>query len=216
MKKTKEGRGKWLGQVLYTISLGFLAFGLFNLGWAMWPAPTDAVQFEIPAGVLPATPAGETYASLSDYALSVSWPRWLRMGETGTIRVTLTDMDGEDVSSAVDRPAQVLLVEPAIAGIQVTPPGRIQANLADGQDLDLTWTVDTGLVGEHPGKVFVSFEFYDQTLAELVPVPVAVVDVAIRVTALWGMESALALWFGLVGLVLWGVMFVLGRVVQGR
>jgi hypothetical protein len=216
MKRRRKGRGGgWLGQLLFTLSLVFLAFGLFNLGWAMWPAPTDAVQFAIPAGVLPGVPAGKTYASVADYTLTVSWPVWVRAGETGTLRVTLTEA-AADAGLAAGRPVQVVLVEPAIAALPLDPPGRVQATLAAGQDLDLTWDVDGALAGEYPGKVIVSFGFYDEALAELVTVPVAVVDVTVRVTALWGLEAGLAVWFGLVGLVLWGALFVLGRVAQGR
>ena len=45
--------------------------------------------------------------------------------------------------------------------------------------------------------------------------PVAVVDIDLTVSALWGLESQLSLWFGLVALVLWGALFILGRTVQG-
>jgi len=216
MKRRRKGcGGGWLAQLLFMLSLIFLAFGLFSLGWAMWPAPTDAVQFAIPAGVLPGVPAGKTYASVADYTLTVSWPVWVRAGEAGTLNVTLTEADA-DAGLAAGRPAQVVLVEPAIAALPLDPPGRVQATLAPGQELDLTWEVDGALAGEYPGKVVVSFGFYDEALAELVSVPVAVVDVTVRVTALWGLEAGLAVWFGLVGLVLWGALFVLGRVAQGR
>ena len=60
------------------------------------------------------------------------------------------------------------------------------------------------------------FAFYDEEQAALVTVPVVVVDVATRVDALWGLEANLVLWLGFVGLVLWGALFVIGRVVEGK
>ena len=58
--------------------------------------------------------------------------------------------------------------------------------------------------------MYLSFGFYDEAAQELVTVPVAVVDIDLTVSALWGLESQLSLWFGLVALVLWGALFILG------
>lgn len=213
MRRNAKARGGWLSQFLFVLSLIFLGLGLFSLGWAVWPAPTAGVQIAIPAGVLAGAPAGTTYASLADYTLNVSWPRWIRAGETGTIVVALSAVETGELQ-AVDRAAQVVLVEPEILALPVDPPGRMQASLASGQSLNLNWQVEGILTGQYPGKLNVSFGFYDETLAELVPVPVAVVDMSIRVRALWGIEASLVIWFGVVGLVLWGTLFVLGRLAQ--
>jgi hypothetical protein len=123
---------------------------------------------------------------------------------------------GEEGSEAVERPAQIVLVEPVIPGVALEPEGRSQANLTAGQDLTLTWEVEGGAPGDYEGKVYVSFGFYDDALGELVDVPVAVVDLAFHVTALYGLEARLVLWLGLVGVALWGVLFILGRVAAGR
>lgn len=213
MSQRPGARGGWLSQVLFVLSLVFLGLSLFSLGWAVWPAPTAGVRFAIPAGVLPGAPAGTTYASLADYTLNVSWPRWIRAGETGTIIVALSAVESVE-TRADDRAAQVVLMEPEILALPVEPPGRMQASLAPGQSLNLSWQVVGLLSGQYPGKLIVSFGFYDEVLAELVPVPVAVVDLAIRVRSLWGLETNLVIWLGVVGLVLWGVLFVLGRLAE--
>ena len=213
MKPKPKVRVGWLSQLLFVLSLIFLGLSLFSLGWAVWPAPMAGVQFAIPAGVLPGAPAGTTYASLADYTLDVSWPRWIRAGETGTIVVELSSGESDEALSE-DRIAQVVLVEPEILALPVDPPGRMQASLAPGQTLSLSWQVEGILTGQYPGKLNVGFGFYDDILAELVPVPVAVVDMSIRVTALWGLEAGLVIWLGVVGLVLWGVLFILGRLAE--
>jgi len=216
VKRDTPQKGAQFGQLLFVLSLVFLSVSLFNLGWSVWPMPTQSVQFAIPAGIMAGAPAGETYASLSDYNLSISWPQRLRAGELGIIAVKLSGVGEENVSQSIDRVAQVVLVEPAMVGLPVNPPGSVQANLDETQNLALNWEV-TGLqTGYYPGKMYISFGFYDETLAELVPVPVAVVDLSIRVTALWGLETGLVLWFGVVGLVLWGALFILGRLAQGK
>lgn len=213
---TRKGKNEgWLSQLLFGLSLVFLAAGLFILAWAVWPTPTDSAQFTIPAGVLPGAPADSGYASQAEYILSVDWPTRLRMGQAGILRTTLVETD-KPTSAPAERPAQAVLVEPAIGGVALDPPGLVQTNLAAGQGLVLTWDIDPVNEGEHTGKVYVSFGFYDEAEAEQVAVPVAVVDVSVSVTSLWGLDSQLALWFGFVGLVLWGALFVLGRVVQGR
>ncbi len=213
-RRPQKQRG-WLSQLLFSLSLIFLVGGLFLLAWGVWPPPTDAAQLTIPAGVLPGAPTGRTYASMADYTLSISWPGWVRAGEEGILEVLLME-DDPDSSSSGDRPAQIVLVEPVIAGLALDPAGRAQVNLAEGQDLDLTWKLESTQAGDYTGKVYIAFGFYDEEQGELVSVPVAVVDIAFEVTSLWGLEGRLALWFGLVGVALWGALFVLGRMAEGR
>lgn len=216
MKQGTRRKNLILSRFLYVLSLVFLSFGLFSLGWIAWPAPTDAVQLEIPAGTLPAAPAGADYVSLSDYALSISWPRWVRRGQTGEIHLRLTDLLQEPLSEGEARASQVVLIEPALYLLPVDPPGGVQANLGDDQDLQLTWQVRGDESGAYPGKLYVSFGFFDETLNDLVEVPVAVIDLNIRVIELWGLDSGLVIWLGLAGLLLWGALFVLGRVAAVR
>jgi hypothetical protein len=213
MKRTPGDKARWFSQFLYGLSLFFFVFGVINLGWAVWPAPTDGVQYEIPAGALPGAPEGEIFASQSRFALNVSWPRWLRRGESEMIHLRLTDLDQRSVPAGGDRAVQVILAEPALYPLPVTPSGGMQAALGDDQELLLSWEVEGTLRGSFTGKLYVSFGFYDQALADLVPVPVAVADINIRVVELWGLDAGLAIWFGIVSLVLWGALFLLGRVV---
>ncbi|MBW6467075.1 MAG: hypothetical protein K0B06_11270 [Brevefilum sp.] len=206
-------RSSRFSQVLYTLSLAFLAFGLFNLAWAVWPPPTDAIQIMIPAGSLPAAPESMLFISLSEYALNISWPRWLRQGESGTLHLVLTDLDHSPRTVEQNQLAQVILAEPAIYPMQIDPLGGIQAILGDDQELLLAWEVAGEEQGSFPGKIFVSFGFYDEPTEELVTVPVAVVDIYIQVVTLWGRGAGFAIGLGVVSLVLWGVLFILGRVV---
>jgi len=207
------GRG-WQSQVLFGLSLLFLIFGLVTICWAIWPQRQDATQLAIPAGILPGAPAGTAYASLATYDLTISWPRWIRLGETDSIKVLLVPADDGESTLEGEDPTQVVLIEPTLGMMAVTPAGRLQANLAPGQALDMTWRVTGEQVGAYNGKVYLSFGFYDEAEEKLVPVPVAVVDVTIRVIALWGLQQPIALWLGFVGLVIWGVLFLLGRWIQ--
>ncbi len=109
----KKKKLPWLSQLLFGLSLVFLLVGLLILAWAVWPTPTDAAQFTIAAGGLPGAPADSGYASPADYVLTVDWPARLRKGQEGTLRATLVEQDGTEAVS-VDRPAQTVLVEPAI------------------------------------------------------------------------------------------------------
>ena len=211
VKQNQSGLSKFL----FGLSLVFLVFGLISLAWSVWPASEDAAQFTIAAGELPGAPTGSGYAAAMDYTLSLNWPTWLRSGDTGTLRVTLAEA-GENDGTNGDRPAQVIVVEPVISSMPIDPPGRVQASAAAGHDLELTWELTGGEEGDYEGKVAVSFAFYDEEQEALVTVPVVVVDVATRVDALWGLQANLVLWLGFVGLVLWGALFVVGRVVEGK
>ena len=212
-KNLITGRG-WQSQVLFGLSLLVLIFGLITIGWAIWPQPEDASQLAIPAGVLPGAPAGTTYASLAPYELNVSWPRWIRVGETGSIEVFLDPAYDDETPQAGEDPIQVVLIEPTLGRIAVIPSGQMQANLAPGQSLDNSWQITGEQAGEYVGKVYVSFCFYEEAEERLIPIPVAVIDIAIRVTALWGLERPIALWLGFVALVIWGGLFLLGRWMQ--
>jgi hypothetical protein len=209
-------RSPRFSQILYTLSLAVLVFGLFNLAWAVWPSPTDAVQIAIPAGILPAAPEGKVFASLSEYALNVSWTRWLRQGESGTLHLVLTDLEHEPLPTGTERQAQVVLAEPAVYPLRVDPLGGVQATLGDDQQLLLAWEVAGEQQGSFPGKIYVSFGFYDEETDALVSVPVVVVDINIQVVTLWGRGAGFAIGLGIVSLVLWGVLFVLGRLSNAR
>jgi len=213
MNKHGSPKAKWLGKVLFALSLVFLAFGLVNLGWLVWPTKREAVTINLPEGVLPGAPVGETYASLADYTLSVTWPRWLRAGGEGTIRVFLSEQERDRVE-VKDRPVQVVMVEPSLSSLMIEPPGQVQASMGPGQDLELSWAFSGSIPGDYPGEVIVSFGFYDQELSEIISVPVAVVDIQVRVVRLFGFGSQLLIWFGFISLVFWGALFLWGRMVQ--
>ena len=208
----KYRQRKTLGEGLFTLSLLFLLMGLMILGWGVWPSATDSKQLTIPAGTLPGAPEGADYASQAEYTLTLEWPMWLRKGEAVDLQATLVETEG---TALADRGAQIVLIEPVISGLTLDPPGLVQTNLSAGQGLAESWTIGTSADGEYTGKVYVSFGFYDDEVEELVAVPVAVVNIELRVSSLWGMDSQLSLWFGLVALVLWGALFILGRTVQG-
>ena len=61
-----------------------------------------------------------------------------------------------------------------------------------------------------------SFGFYDEGVDGLVSVPVAVIDLPIQVVTLWGRGTGFAIVLGVVGLVLWGALCVLGRLSAAR
>jgi hypothetical protein len=214
MKRGLHERGGWVSHVLFVMSLLSLGMGLFLLGWAVWPVPTDGVQIPISKGILPGAPSGTDYASLADYTLNLSWPRWLRVGDEGEITLTLTST--EQIDDSEEGEVQIVVGEPVRIGLTLTPPAATQASLAPGSDMLMTWKIFSDQSGEYPGKVIVSFGFYDELSNELALVPVVVVDTFIIISALWGMRTGLTMWLGLVGVMLWGVFFLLGRVAQAK
>jgi hypothetical protein len=202
-----------LGQGLFILSLLFLAFGLFSIGWAAWPAPLDGVTMTIPAGILPGAPPGKTYASHADYVLEVGWPRRMRLKESGNIKLFFSEVD-DTSQDGIDRPVQLVIGEANLAGLPIEPTGQIQTNLGAGQDLELWWAVPGIDTGDFSGEVILSFGFFEEESPGMITVPVAVVDYDINVFSLFGMERNLVLWLGFVSLVIWGVLFVIGRAVQ--
>lgn len=215
MNKRKSPQTKWMGKGLYILSLVFLAIGLFSIGWVVWPTPREAATIHLPKGVLPGAPAGEDYASLADYILSLTWPRWVRAGEKGNIRVYLSE-DGSNLAEVEDRPTQVVMVQPNPGILSIEPSGQVQASVGAGQDLELSWEITGSWPGEYPGEVVISFGFWDEEAAEMIPVPVAVMDIEVKILRLFGLESQMILWFGLVGMVFWGALFLWGRLVQQK
>lgn len=213
VKQKGQKKKQISSKILYGFSLVFLALGLYQLAWAVWPVSMDGVQIAIPEGELAGAPPEVRYASPADYTLEVSWPRWLRVGQEGVVEFVLREASEEE-SAQASQAALVVLVEPAFTNLSITPPGRIQANLGPGQDLELTWHILGDDEGSTAGKIYAAFGFYDESAEEMVTVPVAVVDVDIHIISIWGMERNLAVWFGLIALGLWGALFVFGRYVQ--
>jgi len=203
-----------LSQGLIILSLFLLAIGLFGIGWAAWPAPLDGVTMTIPAGILPGAPPGKAYASHTNYVLRISWPRWMRLKENGgEIKLFLSEVEAA-LKDEGDQPVQLVIGEANLAGLPIEPTGQIQTNLGAGQDLELWWAVPPIHSGDFSGEVILSFGFFEEEPPGMVTVPVAVVDYEIKVISLFGMERNLVLWLGFVGVVLWGVLFVIGRAVQ--
>ncbi|MFY9365590.1 MAG: hypothetical protein WAP13_02810 [Brevefilum fermentans] len=212
MRNHTGNKKQRLVQFLYVLSLVFLGIGLFSLGWAHWPTPIDGVQLNVPAGGLAAAPGEDEFISLSEYSLNVSWPRRVRRGESGILELRLTDVDGASTADA--DATQIVLAEPVFFMLQVDPSGETQSALGDGQTLTLYWRVSGDQRGEFSGKLYVSFAFFVPTENVLVSVPVAVVDLDVQVIELWGLSSAMVTWLGVVNLVLWGAVFVLGRGIE--
>ncbi len=215
MKRRLQESNGWISQALFILSLISLGLGLFLLGWSVWPAPTDGVQIPISRGILPGAPTGTNYDSLSDYSLNLSWPRWLRVGDEGEITLALTGTETIQDDSKEDE-VQIVVGEPLMTGITLSPPAATQGSHTPGNEFTMTWKVSSDQRGEYPGKMMVSFGFYDESQDDLALVPVAVVDTLIIISALWGMRSGLTIWLGLVGLMMWGVFFLLGRMAQAR
>lgn len=215
MKKKITKGSRTAGSLLYGLSLVFLALGLVNLAWAVWPMPMDAVQIEIPAGALPGSPAGMEFSSQQDYTLTATWPRVLRSAEGGELAVHLEGTGASDTSNN-DEEAQVVLAVPFFRELTLDPPGQIQSAVTPGQGLTLEWSLKGTEEGEYQGEVVVSLGFYDPNQDSLSAVPVAVLDMSTRVIALWGVGRGLVLWFGVVGILLWGVLFIMGRVAQEK
>jgi len=216
MKERPSKRNRVIGQILFFFSLIFLIMGLFCLAWAAWPAPVDAVSMTIPKGVLPGAPPGKDYASLGEYNLIISWPRWQRLGEGYQNIKLFLDEPAQDGEDQENRPVQVVIAEANLAGLPIEPTGGIQTNLGPGQDMTISWAVPGNQVGEFPGEVVLSFGFFEEDSAEMVAIPVAVVDVQVKVISLFGYNIQMALWFGIIGLVFCGALFVLGRWVQTK
>ncbi len=204
---------RFLSRLLFALSLFFLAFGLVSLGWAMWPTSQSALVLTIPSGVLPGAPAGTVYASPFESILTVTWPRRVRLGQTGPLWVDVTPSD-PTVSEAVKEDLQVILVEPVLPGIKLDPPGLVQGNLSADQPLSFAWTLEPLEKGTFFGKVYISFGFYEEATDEMKAVPVAVVDFDVQAVSLWGLEANLVLWLGVIGLVFWGACFIIGRFLQ--
>jgi len=187
---------------------------MFALGWKVFPSPVDGVHINIPAGALPGAPEGDGFVSLSEYSLKITWPRWIRRGETGLLRLSLTDLD--PAPAALVDSTQIVMVEPALFPLQVDPMGEIQVSMGDDQTLQLLWKVKGEQSGKYAGKLYISFGFFDEPGHALMAIPVAVVDVNLRVIELRALSSGLLIWVGLLSLVLAFGLFILGKAASKR
>jgi len=94
--------------------------------------------------------------------------------------------------------------------------GEIQVSMGDDQTLQLLWKVKGEQSGKYAGKLYISFGFFDEPGHALMAIPVAVVDVNLRVIELRALSSGLLIWVGLLSLVLAFGLFILGKAASKR
>ncbi len=212
MKDKRSKISRNMNPVLSSISLVWLIFGLFLLAWRLWPPPIDANDVIIPKGDLPAAPDGEHFATISDYQITVSWPRWIRRGEKDIIKLSLIDLDHQSSAGDHAQIVQIVSIEPIAHPLNINPQGSLQVHMGDEQNLYLEWEISGDKIGSYPGKIYFYFNFYDESNQNFIKVPAAVIDFEIKVTDLWGLTSGAALWIGFIALLFWGIFLLLAMI----
>lgn len=185
------------------------------MGWTVWPPAAEQNRIFIRPGTitLPAAPNPQP-AVLEPRVLSTLWPRIVRLGDPGMVRLEFAPDPIGASGQGGAQPADVyethnVLLEARLEmpGMRVSPPGLSSQALLPGQVIRLQWQVSADEAGEFEGTVWVYLRFVPRTGEAQEQILIAVKPVQVRSVMLLGLVPAgvarAAGWVGIVvGLIL--------------
>lgn len=199
-----------LGIVLLVLSMVILTWGLRSgdtqkLSTELSPADLSLPDLEGSTGN--SSTQTETPPSFEARLLELSWPKSLRLGDNGTIRLTV-GLPASRVSQGKVRPAfydaynLVLQSHLDLPGVTRTPTGEVSQVMLPDQPVVFLWYLrptDPGIFG---GKVWLHLRFVPRSGGQDTRLLLAAQQVEINIVTLLGMSGSQARLFGSLGLAL--------------
>ena len=147
-------------------------------------------------GILPA---------LEPRQLDLSWPKSLRLGDGGTLRLTVgfptsQSSDGSVRSASHQAYNLVLQSHLDLSGMKRTPTGEVSQVLLSDQPVVFIWYLRPSTSGEFRGKVWLHLRIVPRATGQEERILLAAQQVDIEVTTLLGMSGSQARLFGSLGL----------------
>jgi hypothetical protein len=211
-----------LGLVLLVISLVVLIWGLCSPEYVLQATELASSDLAIPGSNQQAgkgSTGGAAVQSPGARLLELSWPKSLRLGDEGTIRLTLRVISPEaSASQASSETAEavqpgmdnayhfVLQSHLDLPGMAHTPTGEVSQAMLPDQPVVFLWYLRPATSGIFYGKVWLHLRFIPPSPAPEQRILLAAQQVEIQVTSLLGMSGSQARLFGSLGLVVGGFL----------
>jgi hypothetical protein len=199
-----------LGIVLLVLSLVALTWGLRSGETQIQStelASSDLVLPDLEGSTGNSSTKTETPPSLEARLLELSWPKSLRLGDNGTIRLTV-GLPASQASQGKARPAfydaynLVLQSHLDLSGVTRTPTGEVSQVMLPDQPVVFLWYLRSTNPGIFGGKVWLHLRFVPRSGGQDTRLLLAAQQVEINVVTLLGMSGRQARLFGSLGLAL--------------
>jgi len=200
-----------------------MALSLFDLTWGLRAeevqiqstqlSPADLVLPDLGGSTGDSATQTETAPALEERMLELSWPKSLRLGDDGTIRLTV-GLPASRVSQSQSRPAVydaynlVLQSQLDLPGVTRTPTGEVSQAMLPDQPVVFLWYLRPSNPGIFSGKVWLHLHFVRRSGGQETRLLLAAQQVEVKVVTLLGMSGSQARLFGSLGLAL-GLFLVL-------
>ncbi len=195
-------------RLILIIVLLSVSFGM--IGWSAWsPAAAQDRVFIKPENMTLPAPTDPQPVVLESRILSTLWPRSVRLGDSGLVRLEFTlDPSSRELDGGAPAPnvydTHNVLVEARLElpGMDINPPGLASQPLLPGQDVSFTWQALPRAEGDFAGQVWLYLRFVPRTAGVEQQVPIAVKPVQVQAVSLWGLPAGVTRAAGWGGVVL--------------
>ena len=174
---------------VHSRSILLVLLSLAVLAWGVVPAGrlSRSANLSLPFGEV----AGEIYN------IQLSWPHWLRLGDSGVVRLVVER--GDQPGDAGDS----LWVESHLEtdGLEVFPAGEIMAPLLRGRQVNFHWSVQPAQPGDREVVVWVNLRSQSPPGSDSGSQALTAQKIVIPAVGLFGLQGQVARLLGGIGLV---------------
>jgi hypothetical protein len=222
------------GLLLLVFSLVILTWGLSSTEILLKATELAPADMALPGPLQPTgslAASGAAAPAPEPRLLELSWPKSLRLGDDGTLRLTVGFPPPPTAGSTGNQtlPAGAGGIQPGdtgsykfvlqshldLPGLARTPTGEVSQAMLPGQPVVFLWYLRASDPGIFNGKVWLHLNFVPTPPAKEQRILLAAQQVDIRVVSLFGLSGGQARLFGSLGLVIGGFLGLDGLLVWG-
>lgn len=200
------------GVLLLLLSMVFLTWGLRSGEYLVQSTELASSDMALPGSEqATGSSSGSITAALAPEprSLELSWPKSLRLGDDGTLRLTVSLSSGSSGSSTGDQTPPgiyesynlVMQSHLDLPGIERNPTGEVSQAMLPGQPVVFLWYLRPSTPGVFSGKVWLHMRFVPRSAGQEQRILLAAQQVDIEVVTRLGMSGNQARLYGSLGLV---------------
>jgi hypothetical protein len=195
--------------------VGSLVLLLISIGLIIWAGLSNPRHSIIQPIIYPETAfqmgtLGIGLAKMEPRQVKIEWPSSMRIGETEEIRLELEPKSSDTGDSnfpngtpnIYDKYNIMAEARFEVAGLVVNPANPTRESMPAGQTVRYKWKITNDQVGSSSGKVWLSLRLLPLYGGEAIQVPIYIQEINIQTVSLFGLNEAMVLILGGVGIVL--------------
>jgi len=187
-----------------------IALSASLIGWSYWPLGADENQVFINPDNMILSGANDPQPAVLEFrTLSTFWPRSVRIGDSGVVRLDFSldpvmhqSIGNPQLVDVYDLYNVLVDVRLEMPGAVVAPPGLFSQPLRPGQNITFNWRIYPNDVGQVSGTLWVYLRFVPRDMGEQEQVLIAVKQFKVESFALFGLGVGVVRVIGGIGFVL--------------